>query len=312
MKKILAIVCIATVFPSCEKVIEPGELPEQDTRLVINTVLDKDSAITVNLSQSKSIISGKDYKTVDKENVFVYEDDVLFEQLSFVNKGKYVGTKKPTVGKTYKVIARAKALQDAEGTSKLPPTPLIASVERIDTNNSRPYVTDYGNGQFYISGTVSYKIAVDDNVGVNDFYSIAMLMSAVDSTGAQTFDLGSLYLTDLLQGQNTGTETFYYGGLVGNDQTSVVNGKRIFSFSANLYRGGTGKFTSPITFLPVLVVTQYSEEYYKYMATVSKQLSTGASFFAEPTVIYSNCNNGMGIVGGRNSTVKFLDPVIIK
>lgn len=312
MKKLIVISCLAVFFASCEKVIEPGELPEQDTRMVINAVLDKDSVVTVYLSQSKSIISGKDYKTIDKQNVFVYENDVFFEQLSFIAKGKYIGTKKPSVGKTYKVIARASNLPDAEGSTLMPNLPVIKAVERIDTVNSAPFIYNgFTSKDISVGGNISYKVSLEDFPNTNDFYSISLAGTIVDSTGLNEISLGTIYISDNTAGQNSNLNTFSYNGIYGTDQENVSNGNRVFNFTGNIYGSGT-ELKRPLKLYLMMVVTQISEDYYKYMLTTSKQISTGASFFAEPTVIYSNCSNGMGIVGGRTSTVKLLDPIIIK
>lgn len=312
MKKIFGIFCLAVVFASCEKVIEPGELPEQDVRLVINAVLDKDSVFKVNLSQSKSIISGKDYKMVDKEVCEVHEDGVFLEKLSFVSKGKYLGTKKPQIGKTYRIVAKAANLADAEGSTKIPTEPVLIRSERIDSATVLPYIaTGFTNGGTSIFGGLNYRIQLKDNADVNDYYNISLRLIVYDSAGTDFFDVGELYLNDLSNTQSSNSSGFYYGGLYGTDQESVISGNKVFTVGANLFTPELN-FKRPYTLQPILVCTQFSEEYYKFMMTASKQITTGAGIFVEPTVIYSNCSNGMGIVGGRVSSIKLLNPIILK
>lgn len=312
MKKILSIACFAVVFTACEKIIEPGELPEQDVRLVINAVLDKDSVFSVNLSQSKSIISGKDYKMVDKEVCEVYEDGVFLEKLSFVSKGKYMGTKKPQVGKTYRIVAKAANLADAEGSTKMPADPLLIKCERVDSTTVFP---SFSGGFSTVSpslyGGINYKIELKDNADLNDYYNVSLRIIVYDSSGTDFFDMGTLYLSDLSNSQSSNSTGYYSGGLYGSDQETVISGNKVFTVGANFYVGEI-PFKKPVTLQPILICSQYSEEYYKFIMTASKQISTGAGIFVEPTVLYSNCSNGMGIVGGRISTIKLLNPITVK
>jgi hypothetical protein len=312
MKKIFGIFCLACVFASCEKVIEPGELPEQDVRLVINAILDKDSVFSVNLSQSKSIISGKDYKMVDKEVCEVYEDGVFLEKLSFVSKGKYLGIKKPSIGKTYRIVAKAANLADAEGSSKLPAEPVLIRCERIDSATVLPYLYDgITKGNTNITGGLNYKIQLKDNADISDYYNVSIRVIAYDSAGTDFFDMGTLYLNDLSNSQSSNNASFYYNGLFGSDQETVIGSNKVFSVGSYLYSGDL-ELKRPITLQPILTCTQFSAEYYQFMLTASKQITTGAGIFVEPTVIYSNCSNGMGIVGGRVSKTFLLNPIILK
>lgn len=311
MKKILVSACLAAVMSSCEKVIEPGELPEQDVRIVINAIVDKDSVFNVNLSQSKSIISGKDYKMVDKEVCEVYEDGVFLEKLSFISKGKYLGTKKPQVGKTYRIVAKAANLADAEGSTKLPAEPVLISCERVDSSTVFPSINPgFTKGTFAINGGLNYKIQLKDNADIYDYYNVSLRLIAYDSSSTDFFDFGQLYLNDLST-QTSNSSSFYYQGLYGTDQETVVSGNKVFTVGTYLYSGDF-VIGRPITLQPILICSQFSEEYYKYMMTASKQITTGAGIFVEPTVIYSNCSNGMGIVGGRVSKIILLNPIILK
>lgn len=310
MKRFVVISTIVVLTCSCEKVIEPGDLPEQDTRMVINTVLDPDSVFNVTLSQSKSIISGKEYKMVDNEACSVFDGETLVEQLSFVAKGVYKGKLKPQFGKTYTIRANSKNFPDVSGTSAVPLAPQVISVERVDTVSFALFSNANSNATSALFGSLKFKIVLKDNPGIADYYGVAISGFVTDTGGTEVFDL-PLYLT-LSNGSNGGNNSaFYFNGLFGTDKESTSSGEKTFLAESTIFNGDI-PFKGPFLIQLFLRATTISEDYYKYLATASKQLSTSGSIFAEPTVIYSNCTNGMGIVGGRASTIQPIKTIVVK
>src|SRR5438045_1388231 len=83
---------LALAFQSCEKVIEPKNLPEQDPRIVLNSILMAGDKVSTEISASKSIISGKPYKFINNATCVLYVNGNLTETLPFVKNGVYTGT----------------------------------------------------------------------------------------------------------------------------------------------------------------------------------------------------------------------------
>jgi hypothetical protein len=304
MKQVVIIILLGLVFSSCEKVIDPGDLPEQDARLVINTILKTDTVFSVYLSSSKSIVSGKDYKTVDNAYCAVYENDVFVEQLVFKSKGIYVGTKKAVTGKTYKVVARATGFADADGTTAMPNTVEIKNIQRTDTINGGFYVSQTQTTVPSVGGGMAFKINLKENPSVPDYYAIAaqiVLYDTLDNVIAHTMTVNV---------NENGLVGTYYGGvsvIMSTDEEGVVGGEKIINVSFNAYEDLSKLQLPKIGKLELrLLAANIGADYYKYWTTAEKQASTSASFFAEPTIMYSNCNNGMGIVGSANYVSKVI------
>src|SRR5688572_25801801 len=140
MKKLLYInylvILAALLVCGCEKVIEPKELPEQDPRLVVNSILYADSNVRVNITSSKSILSGKAYKVLDNAICKLFEDDNFVEQLSNNKNGNYNSAYLAKADKKYSLQVHADGFVDVEGSAHLPQAVKGMRFERYDTINN--------------------------------------------------------------------------------------------------------------------------------------------------------------------------------
>jgi hypothetical protein len=64
MKKIKLLICLFAVFIflSFEKVIESEDLPEHDSRIVLDSLLFSEDLITANITASRGILNNKAFK----------------------------------------------------------------------------------------------------------------------------------------------------------------------------------------------------------------------------------------------------------
>lgn len=302
----LFVVCGLLFAVGCQKEIEPKSLPQQDPRIVINCVLTTDSTVHVKLSSSKSIVSGKPYKMLSNAYCAVYENGQFWEQLSGRGDGLFVGTKLPVGGRKYQVVARNDGYKDVDGSSLMPAGVNTVLVQHIDSaQNNLNLFNAQPNGGLMLMGYESYRVRVKDNPDTRDYYFIYMNVVLYDTSGA-------VVTTTLLP--SIGDQSTAQGGSsLGNSSVAwlktddqLVNGDQVeFDVSVSMI----GQLDPQIQFARYEVrgrVGLVSEDYYKYQQTADEQMSTGASPFSEPTIVYNNINNGMGIVCCLNAGEWFL------
>jgi hypothetical protein len=290
-KYIVLLFAIALV--GCEKIIEPKDLPDQDPKLVLNSVLYTTQSVTANISSSKSILSGKAYKLVTDAECDLYEDGSWVERLKHDSLGYYTGTYMPVADRQYMMKVNAPGYPGIDATTKMPPAVTKVRVERYDTNTYtyNNYIMYMGLRQ--IMGSGKFKIWVTDDPALKNYYSFATIASVFDSVGNK-LDLQvspSFYA-------NTGSTQLSYGTEVSDEV--LVNGREVFiDADVNIY--STNNTANAYSIEILLQVSNISEEVYRYKQTVIQQAAMGPNFFAEPVLVYNNVQNGMGLLGSTNS-----------
>jgi hypothetical protein len=309
ISKILSGILIV-IISGCEKVIEPKDLPDQDPRIVLNSVLKNDSAIIAHISSSKSIISGKSYKMIENAACDVYEDDHFVEQLKHTGGGYYTGSVKPVTSKKYTLKVTATGYNGVEGSTSLGKNVVLNKAERFDTINHYLFEPSYNFGTRQIYGSLKFIFRLLDDITITNYYSITPQFILYDSIGRDI----SEPMTTYIYLNNTAP---YSSGITGgfsldfNDGT-LVNGREIevdVSIGLNLLKPPAYSVKSVGV---KLVLSNISEDLYKYKSTLNEQSSTRASIFAEPVIVHNNVKNGMGIVGSMNSNSVLIGNFVVK
>lgn len=309
MKKLTLIFSIGLllVTAACtERVIEPNELPEQDPRLVLNSILYSGEYITANISLSKSILSGKPYKTIDNAVCHVYENGSFIGTLTSAGKGYYTSTLTPQTGKTYELKVTASGYEGVSASTTIPDTMSITNVQRYDTINYNIFLGTGSTGTVIapegLYGTLKYKFKIIDDPKIKNYYSIRPVVLLYDTGNvANIVPPENIYIYSNSNNNDVTNSNVGSGSTYEVDDQDVVNGSEItldvtISFSQNI---GYNFHLKNISML--LYAENLSPEYYKYLVTLKNQVYNGANFFAEPTQIYSNVSNKMGIVAGANA-----------
>jgi hypothetical protein len=315
MKKLLAhcvIVLLWIFFAACEKVIDPGELPQQDARLVFNSIIYTDSVIKANISSSKSILSGKPYVFIDNAVVELFEDDLFLQILVNKKNGNYLSTVNAKSNKKYSVKVSAPNYNNITASTTMLGNISISNITKYDTSTAFYSLNSYGGDQKYINGATNYKLKIIDDLTKTNYYGIRPIIEIYDDAG-EKIDEPGIYVT--VQ-RNSGDNTFNNGGynapFIDIDDQTLVNGKEIEvdlsvfisgSFDSNLMVGSIKIF---------LELYNINEDFYKYRSTLNDQTNTNGSFFSEPVMVYSNVSNGMGIFAGTNINIVFINTAIPK
>lgn len=298
-----SLLLISGLLGACRKVIEAKDLPQQDPRIVLNCLIFNNDSVRANITASKSILSGKDYKYLDNAICELYENDTYVEQLVNRKNGNFVGKKLAQSGKKYTLKVACAGYKSVEGSTTLGDSVVVKGIERTDSANYYFRKENLSTYQ-YIGGSVRYKVMIKDDIKIRNYYSIQPIVVLMDSLGAPVDFSITPYISLLNGDSNSGVS--YYGTSIETDDQTLVNGNEV-RLDLDINFNISSSPLPPATSVQVyLVMGNISEDLYKYKVTTNKQAIESGGLFSEPVLVYNNVTNGMGIVGGVNSNVYFL------
>lgn len=302
MKKLnilILLFSLGLLLAGCEKVIEAKDLPQQDSRLVLNCIIYTDSNITANISASKSILSGKDYKLIDNAVCDLYEDDVFVQTMLNVKKGDYISSVLGKSNKRYTVKVAAPGYKNIDANTTMLGDISVTNIERYDTINSHYTVSSYSGNYFYLNGQTRYRFRIIDDLSRKNYYSLRPIIELLDSLGNPSAIVPGYGISLNTSNNNLGGNN-YGSSFVDIDDLKIVNGKEI-EVDVNIdVHGNSDRYLFIKTINIWLELYNVNEDYHKYKTTFLDQATTSISLFAEPVQVYGNVNNGMGILAGAN------------
>jgi hypothetical protein len=302
--RIISAIATVLLFGRCEKVIEPGELPEQDPRIVVNAVVSTMQTPYVQISVSKSIVSGKPYKTLENAQCELYEDGEFREILRPSAGGFYVGNTVAHGKGLYELRVSAPGYTTAEASTDVPPEPVIRSLTRLDSVNFQYYNTM--GGRLMLMGSIRMKLVISDDPSTRNYYAVTPILMAFDADG-NPIDSVDCYMNIVANDSFDPTVETLGENTYGIDDSYVINGNELVM---NLDIGASdqrpyGVPAKPVSFVTVgLTISSMSESLFRYRRTANLQAITGPNVFSEPVIVYNNVKNGLGIFGGLSAVTR--------
>jgi hypothetical protein len=302
---ITAILFVVMIFGiSCEKTIEI-DLEDAKIRIVVNSEINPDSTIKVNVTRSRHILDNADIVPLGDADVKLFEDDVLIGTLVYQSHGNYYINYKPKIGKTYKVTVAHPNFDDVYGTTFIPE---IVEFTSIDT--SKAY-DEYGNTR------IVFNVKFNDPAGEKNYYMISMR----NKYRYEIWDENLMVYDTLYVGPDTTIVHIDYGGYRWVETTDKLwfNSEDMI-IDAFVYQRNAAVFGDELIdgkqYTIKLSADQYSfysdtnmvyidfysisPEYYKYMVSFLKHQDASGDPFAEPVIVFSNIVEGIGIFASSN------------
>jgi hypothetical protein len=304
MKAIKLLVCLFAVigFSSCEKVIEAKDLPEQDARIVLNSILNSGDFISANVTASKSILKNKAFKNLDNAICQVFENDAYIGDLTNIQNGDFTSFFTAKINKRYRLVVSASGYSTATAITTIPPSVKFTKPERYDTINYNYRINQYSSTTKSLGGSSRFKLKILDDAATKNFYSLRPIVILQDSAGNSIDSVSYVSIINNSTSNSVGGQADYGGYSLEIDDLTTVNNNEIlldFDVSFNYDLANNVKIKSIRVYLEI---SNLSEEYYKYKVTSEKQAYAGVSLFAEPVLVYSNVTNGLGILGAAGIT----------
>lgn len=295
MRKLTAYITILLIFSSCEIVLDV-EIPEEPTRLVLNSVINPDSTIVVDLSEDSFILEEDDFTQVRGANIELLENGNpvgLFEE---TGNGIYRSNIYPTPGVNYEIRASKNGFESISGEFLLPSsTPTISTVDiRITNRNGYPQLV--------------WEFEINDDGNEENFYEITTY------TQIEWPIIDVIYdeLTETFYEDTIGIDTLIYVDYLeldysefDDDPSSWGNSVLVDDKSFNGQRQNFQVFIDYWEGEPVqkrLVLRNCDETYFNYVRSSKIQDWNDGDPFAQPVFVTSNIENGYGLFSGYIST----------
>lgn len=321
----------ATLFlSSCVNEIEfTGE--QQQPMLVLNSFLTPDSAVKVQLTRSKFFLEDDTkFEVIANADVKLFVNGSFVEKLNYTTNGYYSGSYFPKENDIVKFVAYAPQLAEVNTSTNIVPNQSIIGIDsssvslgvyptvQYESVNGGPYIADT-TGYMYSRG-LDLRIRFKDAPNVKNYYRLVLKSKSYYTDGKVVENTVSSSSDDLVFGSNKtdimGEISSYYLYNEFNDQ--LFDGKT-YELKTRVYFQKTQFKDEPDTTNPthvntntitkqelIVVLQSISESYYYYLKTIAANQS-GENFFSEPVQIYSNIQNGLGILGSYNSSSKVFE-----
>lgn len=297
---------------SCEKTIQI-DLEDAKIKIVVNGIITPDSIIKVNVTRSRHILDNAEISPLSDAVVKLYENDVLIGDMTYTQQGFYEINHIPSIGKEYKVEVNHEVYDNVYGVTEILPTVPIITLDTITSFD------EYGEEM--ISFTMTFK----DPSGERNYYMLNMrnkylyeewddtmvvydtLYVSPDTTivdidyGGYVWKERTEYLwfntDDLLVEEYM----YYSNGVIFSDE--IIDGET-YSFSGKISKWA---FSSPENMI-YFELHSLTAGTYKYYKSLNSHYNAVDDPFAEPVIVYTNIEDGIGVLG---STSPYIDSLFI-
>lgn len=304
----LLILLISLVYNSCTTKIDL-EAISSEPQIVVNSLITKDSTITVNLSKTGTMINSEP-EFVENAKIELQANNKFVEILSYTDSGNYVSEIIAAVGIEYRIIVEVSGFKTITASTEIPEPPVISSANIFPNSY-------YEQNE---SKTVSEaEISFNDPTQTSDYYHIGFYYFQYNrgdwdsTTNTQIIDStifaygGIFYLNShspvIL---NEDDLRFYQGAgrirnLVFSDE--LLSAENTVSFLVDI---PTNEF-----YWANVVLRKISYDYYLFHKSwVRHQFNQGMGsvdatnmfLSSNPNDLYSNIDNGLGIFAGYSET----------
>jgi len=300
MIKYLALSSCFLLLLSCEKEVSVA-LPEIESQLVVNALLVEGSAVKLYLSHSK-MINDSSSAQVSNARISFYQDDQLVDSLSETEQGVYTGTFIIQANHLYQANIQTDQYPEIWVKDSVVSKPDIPALKRVTIGGY------YDNGYYYSDA----KITVNDPFQTEDFYEIVLYR--INSENGKTGIL-SIFSNDDPVILNEGLPFIQSTGFPFSDEE--LNGlTKEISVNYNLmWTFYLGDSTVSEEYDPqyrlIIEVRKTSKAYYLFRRSVILQVNGKFPDFwnglGNPSSLYSNVDNGLGIFAGYSFVRDTLD-----
>lgn len=253
------------------------------SKIVLNSIISNDSVWSVSLTKTANVTDGFPlFEPVENAEISIYDsNNMLTETITHsgsTTSDLYLGTTKPLVGVSYELRA---VLEDGSIIRAKATVPQNVPIQSYKIDSTR-YKS---NGE-----EVQMKISINDPPGIANYYLIKIIRHAYYTSGIDTIH----FIEDV------GYQIF--DPALNKLSQSAVN-DNLFDGEPHDFDFKMNRFGYQATTEKVQVqLLNISNEYYQYLSTFDLEKSTEGDPFAQPTFIFSNIENGTGILGAYNAS----------
>tara|TARA_B100000963_G_C22542594_1_gene632891 strand:- start:209 stop:1102 length:894 start_codon:yes stop_codon:yes gene_type:complete len=282
---------LLTIICSCEKAI-PFEQEIESNKVVVNGIYFRDSVWKIHLSKSKSILDTSTSTNLENVTISILDQNSnTIDTLQYYNNGFYVGSKSPNYGS---YILNIKSILD-ENITSISTLPNLVPAIIIDTLS---YINN-GNNRIEIS------INFDDPINDENYFEIGVYMKKLkmlintNSNGQTDTNYSLICKWMNLKSDDQNIEKTLDNNLIFNDKLFNGSNKTISIDVRNKIKDfSNDPINELISFDIYFMNISYS--LYHFHKSLKDYVNQNSDPFSQPTQVYSNINNGIGVFGGSS------------
>jgi hypothetical protein len=302
MKNIYVVFIVMFVCFSC---IEENEVKVDN--LVVNSFFSPDAEFVVQTSNSVSVFDTATYSPIKDLKGKIFEDDILLGELKFrakyaipgfageIPQGYSLENIKFTQGKKYRLEFDYKG-QKVRAEDVIPKA-VPFEISKTEILKPNEQVSESG-----FECTIDFNDPKDEE----NFYLICY--NSIDFVD-ENDKLGWAQSTGWMKSEDPSIEYSYY-------HPGVISAGQRFIFSDKYFDGkkysmkvvfNTGISDQPNNIGLTVYFISISKKYYQYVVSYLKQEKNNDDFYSEPTQVFNNIENGLGIFAGFSVQKKEFD-----
>lgn len=279
------------IICSCEKAI-PFEQEIESNKVVVNGIYFRDSVWKIHLSQSRFILDTSTSTNLENATISILDQNAnTIDTLQYYNNGFYVGSKSPNYG-SYVLNIKSILNENITSISTLP-NPVPANI--IDTLS---YINN-GNNRLEIS------LNFDDPINDENYFEIGVYMkkrkmSINTNSNGQTdtnYSLTSKWMNLKCDDQNI--EKTINSNLIFNDKLFNGSNKTLVFNVRNKVKDFSNDPSNEILNFDVYFMN-ISSSLYHFHKSLKNHVNNSSDPFSQPTQVYSNIYNGIGVFAGAS------------
>jgi len=299
---ILLLASLIMLLPACEKEV-PLEVEQTDQKLAILCTFSPGEPFDVELAKSTSLFhSNSNDNLIDDADIIICSDNYCAPALPLFNGDDNVNSKYqssdnliiPEESKDYNITINIDGFDAISAHSTIPQ---VSKISHSTVGEITKYPNEFESIQDY-NIRLAFKFLDDqaeDNYYHVKFYQVLdnspsnNVTSDPDTLAIVQSNQGFSLVDDKLSGNFTVTE----GGILFKDAVFQKSLQELvfepnFSFDNTKYE--------PVEI--ILELRTVSKEYYDYFSSAYRQNSQANVPFSDPTIIFSNVTNGLGVFAG--------------
>ncbi|TCO08701.1 DUF4249 family protein [Natronoflexus pectinivorans] len=333
---IIFLLLFVVFVSSCEDTVTDFKIKSQPSKIVLNGLLEPDSIIKVHLHKSAGIDELLLNTAIENAEVELFENSIYIGTLNHTGYGYYaMDNVYPKAGSTYRIEAHVDKIGMAWGETTIPKTPELNEIvttyrynvpERgcsgcgLTNRFNMEIKTEVEPGELYFLAisAMGYRYLIEYGTpeceelynSEYDYYYNDCVFPEADTLGLfpQMIEIATndKRNTFLKSSWNSGMKSYwlsyfdyeelglkqYFSNEHFRNEALTIN---IDIVSSRLYNNEGSKFD--------LLVYRYDENYYKFLLSLARRNEAEDFLFTEKVSIYSNVENGLGVLGSASGTV---------
>ena len=299
MKKFLFFITFSMLYSSCDIVVDL-DIPEHDRVLVVNSILTTDSIINASISHSVGAFDASSISYVNNATLEVYEDGVLLGEmneevsLSYDSMEEldsiyvYNFNQNPVAGKIYSYEIAHPDYESVRAETTVPAAVKL-NVNVVTLLSEQDYEKHYRVRFSFNDGPEEsfYRLRLRRNPNAKDRFAEfeSNDASIISSAGVQS-DGGTFY----------GDEALFDDEMFNGTEKEISID--FFDYEYEEYE---------VQF--ILELTSVSESYYTYIRSLRAHYDNQDQFIfaGEPVQVFTNIENGLGVLGSMSVDTMLLE-----